>query len=263
LLKSHSVKDALTGETKKTVYRYNGGKMLIREDTTVQHGTSPAVAVASMKYEWDAYGNLRSAEDALTGAETEYEYDPRYHLVVCASEKAGAPQGSSDGRRYTISVLDDTGRKIISSSRSMEKPQWESRPPRTAPIGCRLVDIGDDWESWTAGPAGAAQLVIDWFRGPFQAVGYDVSYRRRGDSQWIRVASLGHGWLSPTSGRDTVPISFPEPGVYAIGVRMNSGIFRWTYATIVSTTEQPYERAFPVPAAPRRPPRLIMTRSDG
>ena len=100
-------------------------------------------------------------------------------------------------------------------------------------------------------------------RGRFQAVGYDVSYRRRGDSQWIRVASLGHGWLSPTSGRDTVPISLPGPGVYSIGVRMNSGILKWTYATIVSTTEQPYERAFRAPAAPRRPQRLIMTRSDG
>ena len=249
LLKSHSVKDALTGETKKTVYRYNGGKMLIREDTTVQHGTSPAVAVASMKYEWDAYGNLRSAEDALTGAETEYEYDPRYHIAVYTAERASSSPGSPAGWRYTINVLDDTGQKTTSSSQSMQEPAWEAKPPRTVPVGCRLVDMGDAWESWTTGPAGAAQLVIDWVRGPFQAVGYDVSYRRRGDSQWIRVASLGHGWLSPTSGRDTVPIGFPEPGVYSIGVRMNSGILKGTYATIVSMTEQPYERAFPVPGS--------------
>ncbi len=138
LLKSHSIKDALTGETKKTVYRYNAGKMLIREDTTVQRGTDRAVAAASMKYEWDAYGNLRSAEDALTGAETEYEYDPRYHLAVYTAEKASSSPSSPAGWRYTINVLDDTGRKAISSSQSMEKPQWEARPFRTATIGCRL-----------------------------------------------------------------------------------------------------------------------------
>ncbi|MEA4884896.1 MAG: hypothetical protein VB144_14795, partial [Clostridia bacterium] len=115
-----------------------------------------------MKYEWDAYGNLRGAENALTGAETEYEYDPRYHVVVYTAEKASSSPRSPAGWRYTINVLDDTGQKITSSSQSMQKPVWEAKPARTAPIGCRLVDIGDDWESWTAGPASAAQLDIDW-----------------------------------------------------------------------------------------------------
>ncbi len=102
-----------------------------------------------------------------------------------------------------------------------------------------------DRSAWTAGPAGGAQLNIDWVRGPFQFVGYEISYRRNEGSQWVTVPSRWHGWFEPFRGTDRVPINFPEPGVYSIRVRMNLGLFKWTYATIVSTTEQPYERVFP------------------
>lgn len=53
--------------------------------------------------------STRNVRDGPTGAETAYEYDPRYHLVVCTAEKSSAPEGSSDCWRYTISVFAEHG----------------------------------------------------------------------------------------------------------------------------------------------------------